>query len=138
MTPRLTKWSVAIERVSESYAPGLFDTYDIPGLPRTNNERESEFRDLRRRLLVTTGQIGAVKRILLREGAWELIPGLSSWSETVAALSQVDPEALRQERERVQIHRARFRLHTRSVKRSKAQLTQLTRRWKALPTANGP
>ena len=135
---RLAKWSAVIERVSESYAPGLFNTYDIPGLPRTNNERESEFRNLRRRLLATTGQTGAVKRILLRSGAWELIPGLGSLSETVQALSQVEPEALRQERERVQTHQARFRLHTRSVKRSEAQLQKLIRRWKALPAANGP
>jgi uncharacterized protein len=48
--------------------------YDIPGLPRTNNDRESEFRDLNRRLLSTTGQNGLVKRIIQREGAWELIP----------------------------------------------------------------
>jgi|GEM_PF-5751088 len=47
---------------------------NLPGLPRSNNGRESEFRDLRRQMLPTTGQVGAVKRLLLREGAWELIP----------------------------------------------------------------
>jgi hypothetical protein len=82
-SPRLTEWSAKILRVSESYAPGLFHPYDLPGLPRTNNRRESEFREVRRRLLATTGQVGATKRRLQREGAWELIPGLPSLSKTV-------------------------------------------------------
>jgi transposase-like protein len=44
--------------------PGLFHCYDVPGLPRTNNDRESEFRDLNRRLLATTGQKRLVKLII--------------------------------------------------------------------------
>ena len=59
-------------------------------MPRTNNDRESEFRDLTRRLLSTTGQVGAAKRIVLREGAWELIPGPGSLFETTQVISQVD------------------------------------------------
>jgi len=137
-SPRLQEFSAKIRKVSASYAPGLFHTYNVPGLPRTNNGRESEFRDLRRRLLSTTGQAGAVKRLLCRAGAWELIPGLSSLPETVAALSHVERDQFLQERQRVRTHRARFRLHTRSAKRSEAQLQQLVQRWKALPAANGP
>ncbi len=132
-SPRLQALGVHLAKVSASYAPGLFHTYDVPGLPRTNNARESEFRELKRRLLSTTGQRGAVKRLLLREGAWELIPGPASLAETIAAISQVEGQALRQEERRVQSHRARFRLHTRSVKHSQAQLKQLVRHWKALP-----
>ena len=132
-SPRLQVLAAHIAKVSASYAPGLFHTYDVPGLPRTNNARESEFRELKRRLLCTTGQQGAVKRLLLREGAWELIPGPPSLAETLAAISQVDGHALRQEQRRVQSHRARFRLHTRSVKHSQTQLKQLVRRWQALP-----
>ena len=30
-------------KVSASYAPGLFHTYDLPGLPRTNNDLEQFF-----------------------------------------------------------------------------------------------
>ena len=63
-TPRLHAFSAAIAKVSRSYAPGLFHTYDLPGLPRTNNDRESEFRNLNRRLLRTTGQKGLTRRIL--------------------------------------------------------------------------
>jgi MULE transposase-like protein len=136
-SPRLTEWSAKMLRVSESYAPGLFYTYDLPGLPRTNNGRESEFRDVRRRLLATTGQVGATKRLLQREGAWELIPRLPSLSETVEALSQVDPHAFQQERARVQAHRDCFRLHTRSAKQSQGQLKNIIHRWKALPAVDG-
>lgn len=137
-SPRLQGFADKISQVSESYAPGLFHTYDVPGLPRTNNERESEFRDVKRRLFSTTGQTGAVKRLLLRAGAWELIPGLGSRSETIEAISQVVTHELREEQRRVQTHRRRFRLHTRSAKQSQAQLKDLVHRWRALPAARVP
>jgi hypothetical protein len=132
-SPRLHHLQQKIYQTSLNYAPGLFHCYDVPGLPRTNNDRETEFRDLNRRLLSTTGQKGLVKRILHREGAWELIPRPDSLRDTVKALSQVDPDEFSQERQRVRNHRSRFRLHTRSAKRSQAQLKQLEQRWKALP-----
>ena len=134
----LQAWAEKILKVSASYAPGLFHTYDVPGLPRTNNDREGEFRDLTRRLLSTTGQVGATKRIVLREGAWELIPGPGSLPETIEAISQVNYNEFRQEQERVLTHRRRFRLHTRSAKQSHAQLGQLVKQWKALPAISGP
>jgi hypothetical protein len=137
VTPRLQGFAKQISGVSGRYAPGLFHTYDVPGLPRTNNERESEFRDVRRRLLSTTGQVGAVKRLLLREGAWELIPGLNSLPETIEAIAQVEQQEFWQEQRRVQNHRQRFRLHTRSAKQSEAQLKDLVRRWRALPVMSG-
>jgi hypothetical protein len=132
-SPRLHRFCEKIRKTTLNYTPGLFHCYDIPGLPRTNNDRESEFRDLNRRLLSTTGQKGLVKRIIQREGAWELIPRPDSLRDTVSALSHVDPNDFSKERQRVRNHRARFRLHTRSAKRSRAQLDQLKQRWKALP-----
>lgn len=132
-SPRLHRFCEKIRKTTLNYTPGLFHCYDIPGLPRTNNDRESEFRDLNRRLLSTTGQKGLVKRIIQREGAWELIPRPDSLRDTVSALSHVDPNDFSEERQRVRNHRARFRLHTRSAKRSRAQLDQLKQRWKALP-----
>lgn len=126
---RLQAFHQVIAKTTRSYAPGLFHCYDIPGLPRTNNDRESEFRDLNRRLLATTGQKGLVRRILQRQGAWELIPRLASLEKTVKALSQVDPGEFQKERLRVREHRDRFRLHTRSAKKSQAQLQRLEQRW---------
>jgi hypothetical protein len=132
-SPRLLRFCHKIRQTTLNYTPGLFHCYDVSGLPRTNNDRESEFRDLNRRLLSTTGQKGLVKRIIQREGAWELIPRPDSLRDTVSALSHVDPDDFSQERQRIRNHRARFRLHTRSAKRSRAQLKQLEQRWKALP-----
>jgi len=136
-TPRLLAFSAAIAKVSRSYAPGLFHTYDVPGLPRTNNDRESEFRNLNRRLLRTTGQKGLTRRILQRAGAWELLPHPSTLADTAAALAHIATPDLRQEQQRVREHRGRFRLHTRSAKQSQAQLTHLVQRWVTLPTGDG-
>ena len=36
-----------------SYETGLFHTYDVDELPKTNNDRESEFQNYKRRLLRT-------------------------------------------------------------------------------------
>jgi len=136
--PRLQSYAETIRTVSASYAPGLFHTYDLAELPRTNNARESEFRDLQRRLLATTGQRGATKRWIQRSGAWELIPGPSTLRETVHALTQVAPQEFEQEQQRVRTHRRRFRMHTRSAKQADAQLKDLVRRWKMLPADNVP
>ena len=133
LPPDLARFYQQILQTSRNYAPGLFHCYDLPGLPRTNNGRESEFRDLNRRLLRTTGQKGLVRRILQRQGAWELIPRPDSLRDTVTALVQVSLDDFSQERQRVRDHRDRFRLHTRSAKRSRRQLEQLAQRWLALP-----
>jgi hypothetical protein len=134
--PRLQAFYQGVEKTTRSYAPGLFHCYDMPGLPRTNNDRESEFRDLNRRLLATTGQKGLVRRILQREGAWEIIPRPASLEATMKALAQIDPQEFRKERQRVWEHRNRFRLHIRSQKQSQAQLNRLEQRWLALHSAD--
>ena len=135
--PRLQAFYQTIAQTTAHYDAGLYQAYAVPGLPRTNNDRESEFRELNRRLLRTTGQKGLVRRLIQREGAWELIPRPSSFAETVKVMAQVKPAELQQERERVRIHRNRFRLHTRSAKQSRLQLKQLAQRWLALPAPNG-
>lgn len=127
-----------IERTSRSYEKGLFHTYDVDGLPPSNNERESEFRDLNRRLLRTTGQKGATRRLIQRSGAWEVIPRPGTFAETVAALSGIEAEDLQKERERVRTHRKRFRLHTRSARQSRKQLQGLVDQWLHLPPSSGP
>ena len=136
--PRLKPYAETVRAVSASYAPGLFHTYDVADLPRTNNARESEFRDLQRRLLATTRQRGATKRWIQRSGAWELIPGPSTLRETIQVLTQVAPREFQREQQRVRMHRRRFRMHTRSVKQSDAQLKELVRRRKMLPADDPP
>jgi len=132
-SPRLRGFFRTIQRTTHSYAPGLFHSYDIPGLPRTNNNRESDFRDLNRRLLRTTGQKGLVRRIIQREGAWELLPHPDTLPKTIQAVSHVTTCDFQKERQRIQQHRNRFRLHTRSARQSQAQLKRLEQRWTAIP-----
>ena len=127
--PQLRSFFETIQRTTNHYAPGLFHCYDIPGLPRTNNGRESDFRDLNRRLLRTTGQKGLTRRILQREGAWELLPHPLALQDTIQALSHILPQDFRLERLRVIQHRNRFRLHSRSAKQSQAQLDRLEQNW---------
>ena len=134
--PHLAAFYQTIYHTTCNYAPGLFHSYDIPGLPRTNNAHESEFRELNRRLLATTGQKGLVKRIIQRQGAWEVIPRPASLDATVKALSQVPAKDFQNERQRVREHRRRFRLHTRSAKQSLSQLKRLEQRWSNLHAMN--
>jgi hypothetical protein len=137
-SPRLHGFYHTLYQTSLNYAPGLFHTYDVPGLPRTNNDRESEFRTLNHRLSATVGQKGLVRRLIQREGAWELIPRPDSLRDTIQILSQVNPTDFRQEQQRVRNHRNRFRLHTRSAKQSRAQLKHLEQRWAALQSMDSP
>jgi hypothetical protein len=136
--PTLATFVAHLEQTTQSYAPGLFHSYDIPDLPRTNNDRESEFRDFTRRLLMTTGQQGATRRLMQRSGAWELIPHPTSVAATVSALAHVEPAEFQQERERVRTHRRRFRLHTRSAPQAQKQLQRLQERWLSLPGSDPP
>ena len=138
LSSRLSNFHNKICQTSLNYASGLFHCYDVPGLPRTNNDRESEFRDLNRRLLSTTGQHGLVKRIIHRYGGWELIPHPDSLSDTIAALTQVDAHEFAQERERIRNHRRRFRLHTRSAQQSQVQLEKIVQSWGALASIDSP
>ena len=132
LPPTLEAFGRHLDLVSRSYWPGLFYCYDVPGLPRTNNDLESHFRDTRRRLLRTTGQQGQTQRTLQRQGAWELLPHPSTESKLQEALCQIPPEDLAQERQRFAAHRQRFRLQSRSLKQTQAQFDQLRQQWSAL------
>jgi hypothetical protein len=138
ITPTFSVFGRHFDKVSRSYWPGLFHCYDMPGLPRTNNELESHFRDTSRRLLRTTGQKGLTQRTLQRQGAWELLPCPPTEAQLLDAVCQTPPEELAQERQRFAAHRQRFRLQSRSLKQTQAQFTQLRQRWSTLqPTGTG-
>jgi hypothetical protein len=134
-------WSFAhqfrrhLDKVSRSYWPGLFHCYGLTGLPRTNNDLESHFRDVQRRLLRTTGQQGLSQRILLRTGAWELLPRPGSEADGLARLRGVPYAQFIEEQTRFRLHLARFRLHTRSRRCAQAQFDRLRQRWQALPAS---
>jgi Transposase, Mutator family len=133
LPPSVQHFGAHLDKVSRSYWPGLFHCYDLPHLPRTNNELESRFRDTSRRLLRTTGQKGLTQRTLQRQGAWELLPCPSTEAELLDALPQTASEELAQERQRFAEHRRRFAMQSRSRRQTQAQFAQLRRRWLALP-----
>jgi hypothetical protein len=138
VTPTCYTFGRHLDKVSQSYWPGLFHCYDVPGLPRTNNELESHFRETKRRLLRTTGQKGLTQRTLQRQGAWELLPRPPTEAQVLEAACQTPPEELVQERQRFAAHRQRFRLQRRSLRQTQAQFNQLRQRWSTLqPTGTG-
>jgi hypothetical protein len=138
VTPTLYEFGRHLDKVSRSYWPGLFHCYDVPGLPRTNNELESRFRDTGRRLLRTTGQKGLTQRTLQRQGAWELLPHPPTEAQLLDAACQTPREELAQERQRLAAHRQRFRLQSRSLRQTQAQFDQLRQSWSTLqPTGTG-
>jgi hypothetical protein len=131
--PMLRNSYLSILKITQSYDPGLFHCYDVPGLPRTNNDRESDFRNLNRRLLRTTGQKGLTLRIIQRQGAWELLPHPDTLNETIRIVSHITPNKFQEERLRISQHRNRFRLHARSPKLARHQLEQLEQLWNSFP-----
>ena len=103
-------------KVSASYWPGLFHCYDVPGLPRTNNDLEQYFGSARYHLRRASGRVHATAATVVRGsvrvlaatasrrhhfGEYELRhPHLERWRDLRQALE------LRQEGRRLQ---ARFR-----------------------------
>jgi hypothetical protein len=132
LSPRLDAFRHHLDKVSTSYWSGLFHCYDIEGLPRTNNDLESHFRDTQRRLLRTTGQKGQTRRALQRIGAWELLPRPPTEARCLAALREVPADQFAEEQDRLRQHQERFRLHTRSVRLLNAQFDKLREQWLAL------
>jgi hypothetical protein len=132
-TPTLYQFGRHLDKVSQSYWPGLFHCYAVPGLPRTNNELESRFRDTRRRLLRTTGQKGLTPRTLQRQGAWEILARPPTEAQTLAALRHTPAEDVAQERQRFAEHRRRFRMQSRSLRQTQTQFDHLRQMWSALP-----
>jgi hypothetical protein len=133
LTPILGEFGHHLDTVSRSYWPGLFHCYDVPGLPRTNNEIESRFRDTSRYLLRTTGQKGLTKRTLQRQGAWELLPRPPIEAQLLNGLCHIPPQDLAQERQRFAEHRRRFRLQSRSRKQTQTHFDHLRQKWSTLP-----
>ena len=133
ISPVIYDFGLHLNKVSRSYWPGLFHCYDVPELPRTNNEIESLFRDAGRQMLRITGQKGLTGRTLQRQGAWELLPRPATEAKLLDELSQIPPDDLAQERQRFAQHRDRFRMRSRSTRQTQIQFDQLRQRWAALP-----
>jgi hypothetical protein len=94
-----------LRALTERYAPGLFHCYTIPGLPRTNNDLESLFGNVRRRTLCTAGPYRA-QQLLHDYGAWLLFETIPDQHRQLERLRQVSVADFRQECQRMQHHRA--------------------------------
>ncbi len=66
-------------KVTDSYWPGLFHCYDIPDLPRTNNDLEQLFGSTRHHERRCTGRKAASPSLVLR-GSVRIVAGLGTRS----------------------------------------------------------
>ncbi len=64
-------------KVTESYWPGLFHCYDVPDLPRTNNDLEQLFGSARHHERRCTGRKAASPSLVLR-GSVRIVAGLGT------------------------------------------------------------
>jgi len=71
-------------QITENFAPGLFHCYDVPDLPRTNNDLEPCFGIARAHERRATGRRGAVPSVVVR-GSVRLMAVLVSTREDLQA-----------------------------------------------------
>ena len=83
-------------KVTRSYWPGLFHCYDVPDLPRTNNDLEHLFGSHRHHERRVTGRKTASPTLVLR-GPVRIVAALATRQRSFSAadLAPEDPEAWR-------------------------------------------
>jgi hypothetical protein len=114
--PSLAAMLGHFRKVTQSYWPGLFPCYQVPNLPRTNNDLEQFFGAHRHHERRTTGRKGASPALVLR-GAGQIV----SWAATRLRTFQgaeLAPHQIRawqelrhelDSRRQQRVHRRRFR-----------------------------
>jgi hypothetical protein len=126
-----------INRIFRSFWWGLFASYDIAGLPRTNNELERCIRQIKMSQRRVSGRKN-VQDFIIRYGAYAaLVDEAESLDELLARLEQVDQAEFLKERQQLnltllqeaKIHR--FRFHRADY------LADLEARWEAAVTQSG-
>ena len=95
-------------KVSRSYWPGLFACYDVPDLPRTNNDLEQMFGSHRYHERRATGRKKGSPGLVVR-GSARLIAGLATRTRevTTADLAAADREKWKQLRAELENRRQR-------------------------------
>lgn len=114
-----------------SFGWGLFTGYDVPGLPRTNNELERFIRQIRMGHRRVTGRKN-VHDFIIRYGAYAaLVDPSESLDQRLERLAEVDQDAFLKERNRLRLtlldeaKAHRFRYHRPDY------LAELEARWEA-------
>jgi len=115
----LTQWQVTMDatsplseavahflKVTASYAPGLFQCYDVVDLPRTNNALEQSFGSVRAHERRATGRRGAVPGLVVR-GSVRVLASLLTPTHTfsIEELGLRDTEAWRSLRQHLSFRR---------------------------------
>lgn len=109
LSPWLTQFRKDLLAVSERYWSGLFHCYNIVGLPATNNDHESLYGQIKRRLRRQLG-VSQLRESLLRRGAWSVLQiDVASPEELRDRLAQVSWEDYSVERVRYERRQAQFR-----------------------------
>jgi hypothetical protein len=132
-TPDVTAWQQNVQThvraVSERYWRGILVCYDQVGVPRTNNDLEARFGQVRRQARRQSG-FRQLRRPLLRQGAWLLyqaddadVTGLQ------ARLAQVPQAVYQQERARFAQRQARFQVRYRWQRQRDTVLADLEADW---------
>lgn len=111
-------WATHFKQITQSYWDGLFHCYDVPGLPRTDNDLEHLFGTVRHHERRITGRKVAPPSLVVR-GAVRLLAAVISWVQPVTPqqLALVDPVAWREERRQLdklrqaRVLQRRFRRH---------------------------
>ena len=95
-------------KVTRSYWPGLFPCYDVPGLPRTNNDLEQFFGRHRYHERRSSGRTVASPALVLR-GEARLLAAAATRQRCYTAedLAEADPQRRQQLREQMEIRRLR-------------------------------
>jgi hypothetical protein len=129
LSPWLTQFRDDLLALSERYWSGLFHCYNIVGLPRTNNDHESLYGQLKRQLRRQLGfnQLG---QPLLKRGAWTLFKTKAiSPADLRIRLAQVSWDDYFAERTRYDRRQAQFRRRYRWRHQRAAVLQQRVADW---------
>lgn len=116
-------------KVSRSYWPGLFACYDLPELPRTNNDLEQAFGSHRYHERRASGRKGASPSLVLR-GSVKIIAGLVTRARAVSGedLAGADLETWTRKRAELEERRQRRTDRRRFRKDPEAYLNDLENR----------
>ena len=126
-----------INRIFRSFWWGLFASYDVTGLPRTNNELERYIRQIKMSQRRVSGRKN-VQDFIIRYGAYAaLVDEAESLDELLLRLEQVDQAEFLKERQQLtltllqdaKVHR--FRFHRADF------LADLEARWEAAVAHSG-
>jgi hypothetical protein len=131
--PDVSAWQGDAQRhmraVSERYWRGSLVCYDQVGVPRTNNDLEARFGQVRRQARRQCG-FGQLRRPLLREGAWLMYQADDADVTALQArLAEVPRAVYEQERARFAQRQARFQVRHRWQRQRDAVLADLEADW---------